>query len=174
MFGIGSPDFVARRQTKLQATKLLNENRTDLLRQEVLDKIANNIREYVLKRTEAGLDYDNKPFIEYTEKYAKRKGVSVDEVNLRYSGQMLDEFWVEVKINPDAKLQGKSVWYITLDYLTIYYGFGDVEAEKKYYWNANNQWGRHRDFLGTHYGEELMKPTELINLIDRTIRNDIK
>ena len=55
---------------------------------EPMQKICEEVKERILKRTKASRDYRNRKFAPYSTKYAKRKGST--KVNLRVSGEMLD------------------------------------------------------------------------------------
>jgi len=145
--------------------------RVDLLRQSVLDKIAELIRERVIERTLDGKDYKGHIFVEYTERYAKQKGVSVSDVNLKLSGEMLSDFWVKVfTVEPFFMIN--EVYFIDLGYLTIHYGFHSDDATEKYYYNANEQGDKSktRDFLGAVADKPLLPMKELLEIIQIAIR----
>ena len=141
---------------------------TSFLNQDVLDRIAENIRSRVIERTLSGLDYRGRPFIPYTPEYAKRKGVGIYDVNLQLSGEMLDDFKVEVYLRPEFTIG--EIFYIDLDYLSIHYGFWTDTAEERYYYNANNQYGNDRDFLGVQQGRPLLPMGELLKIIQQSLR----
>ena len=147
-------------------------DRTDLLTPQVLDRIAELIKQKVIDRTLTGYDYAGQKFVPYTPGYAKIKGVRVDEVNLKLSGGMLNDFYVRVKRTPDH--EKKDVFFIDLGAISIHYGFETEFASDKYFWNADNQYGNHRDFLGAHQGVPLMPQKELMNLIQQAIREEHK
>jgi hypothetical protein len=53
--------------------------------------IADEVIDFIRDRSFAGLDKNNKKFKKYSDQYAKKKGVGVDDVDLVLEGEMLDE-----------------------------------------------------------------------------------
>lgn len=80
-------------------------------------QIADVLINHIITRSTAGFDRHNEPFVKYSEKYAEKKGVGVDEVDLILSGEMLESLEVvdykkngEITIgykNPSDELAGK-------------------------------------------------------------------
>jgi hypothetical protein len=54
-------------------------------------KIANVIIEHIINRSASGYDRNDNKCNPYTEKYADKKGVGVNDVDLILTGEMLDE-----------------------------------------------------------------------------------
>lgn len=71
-------------ETKAQIRAILNH----LESSEPMQKICEDVKERVLKRTAASRDYRNRKFTPYSAKYARRKGST--KVDLRVTGEMLD------------------------------------------------------------------------------------
>lgn len=107
-------------------------------------RIADEIKNYILVRTRnQHLDYKDDRFPNYTEAYAKQKGISVDNVTLSDTGHMLDSFHVEVLLDIEQLMKGQSGSSIIIEY-----SFTDPFAQSKYEWNALRP-GKNRDFLGS-------------------------
>jgi RNA-binding protein YlmH len=147
-----------------------SQDRTDLLTPAILEKIGEIIRDKIIERTLRGEDFRGRQFIDYSPQYAKRKKklTGSDKVNLKLSGGMLDDFYVRVDVNPEYA--DKDIYFIDYGYFTIHYGFHSEEATEKYYWNADNQYGKHRDFIGAAQGVPLIKNNELLEIIQIAIR----
>lgn len=93
------------------------------------EALADEVIEFIQERSEGGVGirkqgkgFANKPFPNYEEKYAKRKGVSVSDVDLTLSGEMLGSIELISHKNGqlligfdkgDKKLNGKAEGNIT-------------------------------------------------------------
>lgn len=58
-------------------------------KKEIREQIADDVIEFIIERTSNGIDKYGDDFPEYTEAYAKKKGVSVQAVDLVASGEMI-------------------------------------------------------------------------------------
>lgn len=103
------------------------------------EEIADDVIEFILRRTERGLDKNNKPFKRYSDSYAESKefqiaGKSKNNVNLKLSGDMLTELEI-------INIQ-------TPGFITI--GYQSGEENDKAAWQRNNLQPNFpkRDFLG--------------------------
>ena len=160
-----SQDFLQRIDDKF---------RVDLLQDEILDHIAEEIRDRVLHRTDSGKDFLNREFEDYTPSYKARKekekgATMANKPNLRLSGDMLDSFFVECRRNADYS--DNAIFFLELKHFYIFYGFRNKDMEYRYMWNADNYWGYSRDFLGVPYGEPLLSDSELFNVISYVVSN---
>jgi hypothetical protein len=79
-------------------------------------KIAEVVIEHIINRSAAGYDKNNDKFKPYSEKYAEKKGVGINDVDLILTGEMLDSITLlnhkagEITIgydDPDDELAGK-------------------------------------------------------------------
>lgn len=102
--------------------------------------IADRIIDFILKRTDKGLDKNNKPFKQYSEQYVnsldfKIAGKSKSKVNLKLTGDMLTDLEVL-----DTSVTG----FITIGFLP------GTEENDKAAWQRNNtrSYFPKRDFLG--------------------------
>jgi GNAT superfamily N-acetyltransferase len=159
--------FLKQRQRMSSSEQTITDIRNDLLNVSSLSLIANEIKSRVVERTLSGFDYRNKAFIPYSPSYAKFKGVGVNDVNLQLTGQMLRDFYVEVKLRPEYT--NNDIFFIDLGYLSIHYGFKTETSIDRYFWNADNQYGKNRDFLGASIGVPLLPSKELLNIIETVI-----
>lgn len=127
--------------------------------------IENGVRMKVVNRTRRQhKDYANNRFISYTIAYAKKKKVAPKDVNLFLTGEMLKNFYVEVK--PSYYKLNMDGLDLPFDSIDISYGFKTLEARNKYYWNASNtRHKKHRDFLGIANNSWLMPEIELRRMI---------
>ena len=88
------------------------------------NQIADAIVTHIVGRTMAGLDKDDVEFKKYSKKYADKKGVEVNEVDLLLSGEMLEKLkalkvsadGVEIGYKGSQKLIGKVEGNITGSY----------------------------------------------------------
>jgi len=157
---------------------------------EALEKrVANRLRDIIVNRTLAGYDYLGVKFAPYTPEYAAQKGVGVDDVNLVLTGSMLDNFFVDVKLDPQPLRLVEGIDYFWFNEIEITYSLDDTQDGpktsplKKYYWNAQGFDGfasritggepyyRHtpqRDFIGLYAREadELFTQEELNDIIN--------
>lgn len=156
--------FIKQQKKKDNVDGTIKDYRTDLLNSNTLQQISDEIKSRVINRTISGFDYKNKSFVPYSPLYAKRKGVSINDVNLRLSGQMLNDFYVEAKIKPEYI--DTDIFFIDLGALSIHYGFNTELSTNKYFWNADNQYGKNRDFLGATIGVPLLPSKELLEIIE--------
>lgn len=98
--------------------------------------IAQEIIDYIVSRTEGGLDADNKAFVKYKSEYAKEKGQS--NVDLTFSGDMLAEIQL---------LQEKS-GKIRIGFSKDYDGLGKVEGNILGTYGQDKPVNKGRNFLG--------------------------
>lgn len=98
--------------------------------------IALEIIDYVVSRTERGLDKNNEKFAKYSKTYAKEKGQS--NVDLTFSGDMLAELQL---------LQEKS-GKIRVGYDKSYDGLGKVEGNILATYGNDRPVTKPRDYLG--------------------------
>lgn len=99
--------------------------------------IAAEVIDYVISRTESGLDANNKSFAKYSKDYVESKGQ--DNVDLTFSGDMLAEIQL---------LQQKS-GFIRIGYDKGYEGIGKVEGNVLgTYGQDSPVKGKARNFLG--------------------------
>lgn len=69
-------------------------------------KMAENTVRRTKEQIASGKDFSNKSFEKYSPKYAKRKGVSRDSVNLKLTGKMLNAFDVQrTKVKKNQEIQ---------------------------------------------------------------------
>lgn len=107
------------------------------------EAIANAILNGVVLRTKSGIDVNGNEFVKYTKAYADKKGVGRGDVDLTWTGSMLDSLKV-LKIGPD---------YIDIGY------DGRTKDAKKAEGNILGSYGRTpdaekaRDFLGMNESE---------------------
>jgi hypothetical protein len=100
--------------------------------------IAEEVIDFIRDRSFAGLDKNNRKFKKYSDKYAERKGVPIDEVDLVLTGELMEKLQV-LKITPSE--------------ITIGYEKGD-SVNAKAEGNITGSYGREpnrkkaRDFLG--------------------------
>ena len=102
-------------------------------------EIANDVIDFILKRTERGLDKDNKKFKKYSDTYAASQdfaiaGKSKSHVDLQLTGDMLTALEIL-----DTSISG---------FITI--GYKQGEENDKAAWQRNNLQKSHpkRDFIG--------------------------
>lgn len=98
--------------------------------------IAQEIIDYIVERTEKGLDADNRAFVKYKSNYAKEKGQS--NVDLTFSGDMLAEIQL---------LQDKS-GKIRIGFSGDYDGLGKVEGNILGTYGQDSPVNKGRNFLG--------------------------
>lgn len=103
-------------RTKIQIPKHLRPSQREMLGEEVVD--------FIINRSAAGIDKRGRKFKKYTESYAKHKGVDVTDVDLVLTGDMMDELKVlnhkngEITIgyDKDSDINGKVEGNITGSY----------------------------------------------------------
>jgi len=100
----------------------------------IMRRMETEIRQRVLDRTARGEDFMGRPFVAYSQKYAdyKRKTTGTDVVNLRLSGEMLDDFYVRCELNEQAEIPS-DVFSIHLEHIVIFYGFHSDLSIYKYF-----------------------------------------
>lgn len=64
------------------------------LRPNQREVIAEEIVDFIRDRSFAGLDKNNRKFKKYSDKYAERKGVSIDDVDLVLTGELMEKLQV--------------------------------------------------------------------------------
>jgi hypothetical protein len=75
--------------------RMLNEAEGDIkanFTDQELQRLANRALDIITTRTHKGLDYQNKPFKDYSTKYAakrEKRGRNTDKVNLSFRGEMM-------------------------------------------------------------------------------------
>jgi hypothetical protein len=118
--------------------------------------LAERVKEIIINRTLSGQDYKKDDFLPYSDNYIKFKQRAVGSaspVNLKLTGNMLENFYVDVQIDPVEieVLEGDKVQF---NEIKVIYGFHDRPDKfgnmplDKYVWNAENAHGKDRDFLG--------------------------
>lgn len=86
--------------------------------------IAEDIVEFIITRTGAGLDRYNRKFKKYSKEYAREKGVSPGDVDLIVSGDLLDSLLlldhsrgeIVIGYEEDDEINGKAEGNITGSY----------------------------------------------------------
>ena len=76
-------------QSMFKLQDILKFNESDV------KKMAKNTVNRHKKQILSGKDSNNQPFTKYSKRYAKRKGVSRSNVNLKLTGKMLNAFQVQ-------------------------------------------------------------------------------
>lgn len=69
-------------RTSINLPKNLGPSEREAIAQEIID--------FMIERSQSGLDKDGNPFPKYTKQYAKEKGVSIGDVDLTLSSEMLN------------------------------------------------------------------------------------
>lgn len=140
--------------------------------QEIRDNLAEDILDFILRRTERGLDKNNKPFKRYSDSYAesldfKIAGKSKNHVDLQLSGDMLTELQIL-----NTSIPG---------FITIGFPQGSEENDRAA-WQRNNtrSYFPKRDFLGIEQSDlnKLISKYRIIsqaeNLQEREVRKKIR
>jgi len=126
----------------LDAVRKIVENTTNVSAYNaLLYNIANVVLTTIQTKTAAGFDYLNGKFQPYTEVYKKfkiKRGYSGD-VNLRLSGQMMDNLKVITRDNQ------------------VIIGFDDAVAEKKARYNQTGRVPRHFVGIGPDLDKQITK-----------------
>ena len=121
-------------------------------------KIADALLTHIVGRPMAGLDRDNNKFEKYSDKYADRKGVGVNDVDLLLSGEMLSELQV-LKVDSSG---------VEIGYKGSKDLIGKVEGNiLGTYGQPEPIPGKARDFLG-------ILPDDVEVIIDSYIDEDLK
>lgn len=103
-------------RTKIPIPKSLKPSQREMLAEEIID--------FIVERSAAGRDKNNRKFKKYSAKYAELKGVDQDQVDLVLSGDMMEELKVlshkagEVVIgyDKDSDINGKVEGNVTGSY----------------------------------------------------------
>lgn len=117
-------------KTKVQINPSLNTSS----RKELSELII----EYIKTRTLDGFDKNIDKFIKYTPKYAKHKGVGVGDVDLVFSGEMLN----------DIVLLSQKKGELTIGYEKNSPSNGKAEGNIKGTYGQSSPVNKGRDFLG--------------------------
>lgn len=115
--------------------------------------IATEVIDFVISRTESGLDKDNNGFAKYSKSYAKEKGQT--NVDLTFSGEMLSEL---------SLLREKS-GSIRIGYDSEYDGMGKLEGNILSTYGNDKPVTKPRNFLG-------ITKKDLDNILDSYDLND--
>ena len=111
--------------------------------------------DYIRDRTEAGKDIEGDDFEQYSEEYAKKKGVPRSDVNMRLLGNMMRSIQGEMERKNIVKIEIAD----------------DLQAKKSYNHNTGDR-GPKRTFFGLTYDDaeeiasSIKRPT-IGDLLDR-------
>ncbi len=120
---------------------------------EPMQKLVEEVKRIILRKTARGVDYMGKKFKPYSEAYAKRKGVSAGSVDLRRTGEMLDSILTEVLSPHHGRVSVKG----RMELIAYFHNMGTAGGKipQRMFMNLSDT--AKRDLLKKYFDDEIMK-----------------